>query len=349
MAQLQRGTSFSAWWRSFRYHFTPPSFLPAALGGVVAWAYAGSFSLWAYALVVIVVTLNHFALNMTDDYYDYMHSVDSAEGSTKNPYSGGSGTLTSGEISPARMRAAFFSLYAVTVSAGIVLTVTRGWPVLLFGVVGVLSAYFYTAPPIRYAYRGLGELSQLLNFSLVIGLGAYFVQARTLSWEPVLATLPLGFMMFSMITVNEIPDADEDSSGGKKTLVVRFGRKAGVRLYGLGLLAAYLVILVTPLAGFSGFWIYGGLLTLPLAIRAYLILTRSYESPSAMAPANLLTIRIHNLTGFLLIAAYVARGALAGRNPADMILPVLLVLVLYLPVAVKIFIAAPGGAKPAAG
>ncbi len=349
MAQLQPGRSLQVWWRSFRYHFTPPSFLPAALGAIVAWAYAGSFSLWAFALVVVVVTLNHFALNMTDDYYDYKHSVDSAEGSRKNPYSGGSGTLTSGEIAPRQMRAAFFALYLVTCAAGILLTVTRGWPVFLFGVFGVLSAYFYTAPPIRYAYRGFGELSQLLNFSLVIGLGSYFVQARSLSWEPVLATLPLGFMMFSMITVNEIPDADEDSSGGKKTLVVRFGRKTGVRLYGLGLLLAYAVILVTPLAGFSGFWIYGGLLTLPLALRAYLILRRSYQSPSAMAPANLITIQVHNLTGFLLIAAYVVRGAVAGRNPADMILPVVLVLVLYLPVAVKIFFAAPGRAKPAAG
>jgi 1,4-dihydroxy-2-naphthoate octaprenyltransferase len=145
-------------------------------------------------------------------------------------------------------------------------------------------------------------------------------------------------MMFSMITINEIPDADEDGSGGKKTLVVRFGRRTGVLLYGAGLAAAYLVILLAPLAGFSGFWIYLGLLTLPLSVRSFMIARASYESPAAMAPANLLTIRVHNLTGFLLIAAYVVRGALIGRPPAQMIVPLALVVVLYLPVAAKIFL-----------
>jgi 1,4-dihydroxy-2-naphthoate octaprenyltransferase len=326
------------WWRAFRYHFVPPSFLPAALGAVAAWAITGKFSLECYVVVMIAVTLNHIALNMTDDYYDFKHSVDQTSVRGKNPYSGGSGLLTSGAIKPAHMRLAFFSLYLLTCAAGIWLTVTRGWQVLAFGLLGVLSAYFYTAPPIRYAYRGFGELSQLINFSLVIGLGSYFVQAQVFSWEAAFAVLPLGFMMFSMITINEIPDAGEDGASGKRTLVVRFGRLVGIRLYGAGLACAYLIILVSPLVGRATYWVYLGLLSLPWSARALAVLLKNYTNPVAMAPANMLTIRAHNLTGILLIAAYVIRGAVGQRPIRQMAIPLALLLLLYLPVAVTIFL-----------
>jgi 1,4-dihydroxy-2-naphthoate octaprenyltransferase len=344
-APLQRP---SLWWRAFRYHFVPPSFLPAALGAVVAWAITGKFFLGYYVVVMLAVTLNHIALNMTDDYYDFMHSVDQASGRERNPYSGGSGLLTSGALKPASMRLAFLSLYLFACAAGVYLTVTRGWPVLAFGLVGVLCAYFYTAPPIRYAYRGFGEVSQLVNFSLTIGLGSYFVQAQALSWEAALAVLPLGLMMFSMITINEIPDAHDDGAGGKRTLVVRFGRPAAVWLYGAGLAIAYLVILVSPLVGLATYWIFLGLLTLPWSIRAFAVLRKNFTNPAAMSPANMLTIRAHNLTGLLLIAAYIIRGAVGQRPLRQMAIPLALLLVLYFPVAVTIFLP-PRGLHPREG
>jgi len=334
------------WWRAFRYHFAPPSFLPAILGAVIAWSIAGRFSLGYFVVVALAVTLNHIALNMTDDYYDYKQSVDRAAGHVENPYSGGSGVLTSGAIKPRLMRQVFLSLYFLTCAAGVFLTMMRGWPVLAFGLIGVLSAYFYTAPPVRYAYRGFGEVSQLLNFSLVIGLGAYFVQSQRLSWEAAFAVLPLGLMMFSMITINEIPDSESDGTGGKRTLVVRFGRSAGVWLYGAAGAMAYIVILVSPLFGLTTFWTYVSLLTFPMFAKAFSVLRRNYMNPAAMAPANMLTIRAHNLTGILLIAAYVIRGVVGQRPPGQMIAPLIILLVLYLPVAVTIFSRRQKGGKP---
>jgi 1,4-dihydroxy-2-naphthoate octaprenyltransferase len=245
------------------------------------------------------------------------------------------------------MRLVFLSLYILTCVAGVYLTLKCGWPILAFGLVGVLSAYFYTAPPVRYAYRGFGEVSQLLNFSLVIGLGAYYVQAQELSWEAVFAILPLGLMMFSMITINEIPDAESDGSGGKRTLVVRFGRSAGVRLYGAAAAMAYLVIIVSPLLGLTTFWTYLSLLTFPLFVKAFSVLKGNYRNPAAMAPANKLTIRAHNLMGILLIAAYVVRGGIGHRPLEQMIAPLGILLVLYLPAAVMVFSPQQRSGKPA--
>ncbi|MBD3288964.1 1,4-dihydroxy-2-naphthoate octaprenyltransferase [candidate division KSB1 bacterium] len=326
------------WWQAFRFHFVPPSFLPAILGGVVAWAITGEFHPWYFLLTVIGVTINHIGLNMTDDYFDYRHSIDRAKEREKNPYSGGSGTLTSGLIEPKNMAVAFRLCYIITIIIGLYLSLMTGWQVLIFGVFGLSSAYFYTAPPIRYGYHGFGEISQLINFSLTIGLGAYFVQVQTLSWETVWVLLPLGFMMFAMITINEIPDEEDDRLGKKRTLVVIFGAKAGVWLYGAAMIAAFAIIVLAPLFNGASFWVFLSLITFPWFLKAFRILVENYQDPEKMAPANMMTIRIHNITGILLTLAYIIQGISNGFEVWKMIVPVVILIVLYSPVALTIFL-----------
>ena len=86
------------------------------------------------------------------------------------------------------------------------------------------------------------------------------------------ALLPLGFMMFSMITINEIPDETDDRAGGKRNLVVIFGKKTAVWLYSISMIAAYLIILLTPIFRMTTFWIYLSLITLPWFVKAFSIL-----------------------------------------------------------------------------
>ncbi|MCI0515693.1 prenyltransferase [candidate division KSB1 bacterium] len=296
------------WWQAFRYHYVPPSFLPAMLGGVIAWSITGKFHLIYFFLTVLGVTLNHIALNLTDDYFDFRHAVDPVAASEKNPYSGGSGAITAGLLTPKQIFRAYWFGYSLTMAIGVALTIFRGWPVFALGVWGMACAYFYTAPPIRYGYYGFGEVSQLLNFSLTIGLGAYYVQAQQFSWEAAIVVLPLGCLMFSMITINEIPDRACDESGQKRTLVVIFGAKTAVWLYGLGLAAAFLTIALAPWLGYASFWIYLTFFGLPWAWQAFQILRQNYTDSQKMAPANALTIRVHNLTGNLLILAYLIQG-----------------------------------------
>ncbi len=330
--------TIAIWWQAFRFHFVPPSYMPAILGGVIAWAITGEFYCWYFLVTVIGVTINHIALNMTDDYFDYKYSVDRAKDREKNPYSGGSGTLTSGLIKLEQMYRVFMAGYLITILLGLYLTAMRGWWVFIIGAFGMGCAYFYTAPPIRYGYRGLGEISQLINFSLTIGLGAYFVQAQGFSWEAMWALLPLGFMMFSMITINEIPDEADDRAGGKKNLVVIFGKKAAVWLYGISMMIAFLIIIITPIFGITTFWIYISLITLPWFIQAVSISSRHYQDAQKMSPANMLTIRIHNITGNLLIAGYLIDGMLTGQKFSSILGAIIVLIVLYLPVVLTVFI-----------
>ncbi|UCE05756.1 MAG: prenyltransferase [bacterium] len=330
--------TLAIWWQAFRFHFVPPSYMPAILGGIIAWAITGKFYLWYFIVTVVGVTINHVALNMTDDYFDYKHSIDRTKDREKNPYSGGSGTLTSGLIQPGEMYRTLMTGYLITIILGFYLTAMRGWWIFIIGAFGMGCAYYYTAPPIRYGYRGFGELSQLINFSLTIGLGSYYVQAQQFCWEAMWAVLPLGFMMFSMITINEIPDEADDRAGGKKNLVVRFGTKTAVWLYGISMTIAFLIIIITPLTETTTFWIYLSLITLPWFINAFNILYHNYHDAQKMSPANMLTIRIHNLTAILLITGYLVHGILNGQKFTQIWGAVLILILLYLPVVLTVFI-----------
>jgi 1,4-dihydroxy-2-naphthoate polyprenyltransferase len=326
------------WWQACRFHFVPPSTIPAILGSAIAWATTGVFYPFLFLLTVLGVMLNHIALNMTDDYFDYMNSVDQAKQREKNPYSGGSGTLTTGLITPHAMFIVLMALYSVTIGIGVYLTLAQGWPVLLFGIFGMVSAYFYTAPPIRYGYHGLGEISQLINFSLTIGLGAHFVQAGQYHWQTSLSLLPLGLMMFAMITINELPDEADDRAGNKHTLVVIFGKAIAIKLYAASMILAFLIIFISPMIGIASFWSYLALITFPWFVQAAKIAFQNYRDPVSLAPANILTIKIHNLTGIILIISYIIEGRLSrGMSAAPGWLLAALV-VSYAPVFFTVFI-----------
>ncbi len=318
---------------AFRYHFVPPSIFPAVLGGLVSWANNSGFTPLYFLLVLVAIIINHIALNMTDDYFDYKHSVDKLVPGEKNPYSGGSGTLSSGLITPRSMFKAFTLCYLFTVAVGIYLTLTRGIPVLAFGLFGVFCAVFYTAPPISFSHHGLGEIGLLVNFGPIIGLGAFYVQAQTVTLQAFLATLPLGIMLFTMIVINEIPDIIEDTAAGKLTLVARYGKSAGVKLYIASWICTYAVIVASALLRILPLYTLAALLSLPLVIHSITVVRAHSNDPRLMAPANLDMIIAHSVTSFGLIGGYAVAGILGNANPWQLAFILGLLAAVYAPVA----------------
>ena len=319
------------WWKAFRFHYASASFMPALLGAMIAWTTDGQFYPGYFLLTMFGLILNHLALNMTDEYFDFRHLID-AFADHENPYAGGSRTLSEGQIQPEKMRRVFTVFYAIAIGIGILLGVTRGPFVIFLLVFGFFCAFFYTAPPIKFGYKGLGEIAQLLCFGPGIGLGAYYVQTQKVSWEAFWGTLPFGIMLFSMITINEIPDYYGDRKGGKLNLVARFGRETGVWLFILSLLSAYGAILIGVVLGKIPPLGLLSLLTLPIAFKTIFILKTYYKDPVKMAPANLGMICTHNFTAILLIIAYFIEGFSKDALTAS-ILPLMVLVALYIPIA----------------
>lgn len=323
------------WWHTIRYHYVTPSIFPAAIGGIVGWA-NGKFYLWLFIFVLIVIIINHLGLNMADDYFDYKHAADKLKPGEKNPYTGGSGTLNGGAIKPTKMLVALSVCFLITISAGLYLTAIRGLPILIIGLFGVFCAIFYTAPPLSLGYHGLGELTILVNFGCIIGLGAYYVQSQMFTLEAFLATFPVGLLVFSLIVINEIPDFEEDRSAGKFTLVARYGRVAGVKLYIASWLCAYILIIGAAILSLIPVFCLLALMSVPLVFKSTKILREHYSHPVLMAPSNFGTIKTLAVTSFGLIAGYAIQGIIDGESLTQLAVILLIVGAVYAPAAIPV-------------
>ena len=180
----------------------------------------------AAALTVIGAAFVQLGLNVANDVFDTVQGADDAN-VTPTKFSGGSRVIQYGLVSLRQMAGLATVFYVLAGVIGLVLLATHGSTALLvIGLVGFIVSLGYTAPPLKFVYRGLGEIAVALGFGPMMLLGAYVVQTGgALSWEPFVASIPVALLVALILYVNEIPDRRGDARAGKRTLPVRFSRE----------------------------------------------------------------------------------------------------------------------------
>ncbi len=290
---------------------TRPQFLPATavavgLGASAAWHEAGLFDATVFALSMLAALLCHAGMNALNDYYDWKNGADGLNRNALTPFSGGSRFIQKGIVSPAgtlRLGAALVMAGALT---GAYLAVAVSPVLFVIGFLGVASGYFYSAPPLFLAGRGLGELTVGLTFGLLVVLGAYAAQTGSIGAGPAIASLPLTFLIAAILFVNEFPDFEADRAAGKRTLVVRLKpRRARWGLL-IILALAYASTVAGALAGALPFGSLSVLLTAFIAIPGARCLIRNYDRARELTPAIKAMIAIHLFTGLIQIASNLA-------------------------------------------
>ena len=247
--------------------------LPYLLGAAWAYAMAGAFDASVFWSGLAGVVLAVVGVESFNEYFDDRMGTDRVfNPDDAPPMSDWVLWLGIG---------AFAGAFAV----GVYLTYQVGWPVLAFAVLGGLAAIFYVAPPIRWAYRGLGETVIALSYGPWLTLGSLYLHTREVSWSAFWASLVPGFLIMALAVVNAIPDYHQDRLVGKRNLVVRLGRRRGVWLY-LGLATAGLMTVVAgTAAGMFPAASLAALLALPLLVSSARAGYRTYESPRQFVPA----------------------------------------------------------------
>jgi 1,4-dihydroxy-2-naphthoate octaprenyltransferase len=179
---------------------------------------------------------------------------------------------------------------------GIELALHAGWPVLVFAGLGGMAAVFYVAPPIRWAYRGLGETMIALSYGPWMVLGSQYLLAHRLSGAAIAASLVPGLLIMALAVVNAIPDFHQDRLVGKRNLVVRLGRKGGVFLY-LGLASAgMLMVPIGVVAGWFPAASWVALMGLPWLIRSARAARHTYTTPRRFIPAIRAIVTCYGIT-----------------------------------------------------
>jgi 1,4-dihydroxy-2-naphthoate polyprenyltransferase len=266
--------------------------LPYLLGAAWAYAVAGSFDVaifWSGLGGVVLAVIGVEAFN---EYFDARMGTDRVF----NP-----------KDLPPISDAVFWlgvAAFAGALAVGIYLTARGGWPIFLFALLGGTAAIFYEAPPIRWSYRGLGELVIALSYGPWMVLGSLYLHARTVSWAAFCASLVPGFLIMSLAVVNAIPDFHQDRLVGKRNLVVRVGRERAVWLY-LTLAAAGLCVAIAGVVtGMFPVACFAALLSFPWLVASARRAIRTYTTPRLFVPA------IRSIVGCYLVAVTLFTGGI---------------------------------------
>jgi 1,4-dihydroxy-2-naphthoate octaprenyltransferase len=290
--------------RTTRLPFLTATLVPVALGILIA-ARNGSFDLVAALLTIVGASFVQLGLNVANDVFDTLSGADDAN-VTPTQFSGGSRVIQYGLVSLRQMATLSTVFYLLGGVIGLVLLVTHGSTALLaIGVVGIIVSLGYTAPPLKFVYRGLGEIAVALGFGPFMLLGAYVVQTGgALGWEPIAASIPIALLVALILYVNEIPDRRADARVGKGTLPVRFSPRTIIAGYNVAAGAAYAVLILAVVGGFLPVPALLMLLTIPLALKVSRGLEPFYDNPYGLMAIMGANVQLHLRAGLLLLAAY---------------------------------------------
>jgi len=273
--------------------------ISVSVGSILA-AIDGAFS-WGLYLVVLVGTIcMHAATNLINDYYDVQKGLDTPKTATAQyrPH-----PLLEGKLKPTRVLTAGYVLFGLSSLIGIYLAATRGRELIWMGLIGTLAGLTYTAPPLKYKYKALGELSVFLMWGPLMVAGSYFVQRQSFSTKALWVSLPFGLLVALVLLANNIRDMDHDRRHGILTLAIVLGRYRGQMLYGFLVVLAYLGITAMAIFGPLYPWSLLVLVSVPLAWR--LIRQMMTQVP---VDADARTAQLDTAFGALLVASLVLTG-----------------------------------------
>ncbi len=293
---------FILWIRALRAPFFQAAAIPVILGTAVAFYFTGKFSFLLFFFSLIANVSLNAAINLTNDYYDRPTDDINPQ---PTPFSGGSRIIQE-KLLPAKkiLRAAYIA-YALAALIGIYLILLCGLTLLYIVITGFFLNYFYTAPPLRLSYHGLGELTVFLCLGPLAVLGAYYVQTSSLAWEAVLASLPVGFLVAGILYINEFPDYEPDKNARKNHLIILLGREKARFGYIFVLFLIYFSLLLAVGVKAAPFLALICLITLPLAVKSAKTAWRCYADIQGIIPAMAGTIQLHLIIGLILSLAYV--------------------------------------------
>ena len=260
-----------AWLLATRPKTLAAAAVPVAVGTAVAFA-AGHLQ-WLAALAALIgALLIQIGTNLANDYFDFKKGADTEE------RLGPLRVTQAGLISERAVRNAMIATFAASALVGTYLVVVGGWPILVIGILSIMSGIAYTGGPFPLGYNGLGDVFVFIFFGLVAVNGTYWVQALDWSSVALLASVPVGLLSVAILIVNNYRDIDTDVKAGKRTLAVRMGRPATQVQYVSTLVVAYIVPVAQFALGMTA-WVLLPLVTIPIAVKR----SREFRSLSGSA------------------------------------------------------------------
>jgi len=236
-------STLKAWYQASRPPFFVATLIPLAIGGALA-GIEGKWNTLLWLVILLASFLVHLCTNLANDLFDHLAGVDDGDSI------GGSRVIQQGKISTGQLTAALFILYGLALICGLfLLWKTENWWLVAIMLFSFFSSLFYTAPPIRYGYHGLGELLVGINMGPVMVAGTYWVLTGKLTTDALLLSIPTAVMVAMILFYQSLPDMEIDKKTEKYTIAVRLGKAKALWLFRIFAVLALGSIIALVLAG----------------------------------------------------------------------------------------------------
>ena len=314
-APTARPSTLSIW-----VHAARPNTLPAAAAGVVvglgaALRAGASFRLDTALGCLIVALLLQIVANFANDLSDFRRGADT------DARQGPMRVTAAGLVTERQLEIAIAIVIGLAGVVGLYLVAVGGPVLLALGALAIIAALAYTGGPFPYGYKALGEVFVFLFFGLVAVAGTAYLQALSMSWLFLAASVPPGLLITAILVVNNLRDIPTDTVAGKRTLAVVLGKAATQGEYA-GLLAiAYAVPVVLAAnwllngVGVASLLVLLPLLTLPMT-RPLLAKVRGFGEPRELNLVLKGTARLSLWHGLLFALGLALVRLVAGGSAA---------------------------------
>jgi 1,4-dihydroxy-2-naphthoate octaprenyltransferase len=230
MASGTNGEKLFAWVKIARLQFYPMTWLAYSLGAVAQSVVSGRFSLGIYLLGYLVLFLIEFCTILANEYFDYESDRQNLNFST---FTGGTRALVEGKLSFREVRTGIFiGLAMIPVPVYFLIRFAEsGSPstFLFLIILGLFLGLGYTVPPLKFSYRGAGEIVVGFTHSAYVILCGFVFQGGYWSDPaPWLLSVPLFFAVLAANILAGVPDRQADQAVLKRSVAVIFGPRPAV-------------------------------------------------------------------------------------------------------------------------
>ncbi|MGN1375411.1 MAG: 1,4-dihydroxy-2-naphthoate octaprenyltransferase [Prevotella sp.] len=255
-AEKVKTNSIKAWLIAARPKTLTGAAVPVIIALALAYRDLGTdkFLLVPAFLCVLFAFIMQIDANFINDYFDYIR------GNDDETRLGPRRACAQGWISIGHMRRAIGVVTLAGCLCGLPLVLYGGLQMLIVGALCVFFCFLYTT---WLSYRGLGDLLVLVFFGIVPVCVTYYLQAASVDVNVLCASIACGFVIDTLLIVNNYRDIDNDRKAGKETLIVKLGAEKGRKVY---LISGVLGVVLGPVVVIDSWYLVCGVSVIYLII-----------------------------------------------------------------------------------
>lgn len=244
------------------------SILPMLLGVCMSVYYYHSFNLINSILFFIAMLLFNMAVDMTDNYNDYNHAVDTED------YKKNTNIIGREKISPRLVLTLILIFSIIAAGIGIYLVTRVGLPLLWMGIFCFAVGILYSSGPFPMNGLPVGEFFSGFTMGFMIMLISVYINKTgsfDWSWSNLLkiwlVALPCELWISNLMLANNICDAQEDEDNHRHTIIHFIGVQQGLNSFTTKNVIAFLAIITAVMARLAPWTMLLTLLIIPFVVK----------------------------------------------------------------------------------